>query len=92
LCEVDALKIYKLFTTGPGGKITNKGVDYSKGGYPWVVEVRAASVNEAYRLLGGQIVAPTNRQAGVLSVDRSSGPPSRWPWEMDKATVAPQWS
>jgi hypothetical protein len=85
------MKIYKLFTTGPGGKITSESLDYSRGGYPWIVEVRATSIREAYGLLNRQIAAATSKEVGVVSVDRSSGPPSEWLWDMDKDTVAPQW-
>jgi hypothetical protein len=32
------MKTYRLFTTGPGGQITNRSLDHSKGGYPWIVK------------------------------------------------------
>ena len=78
-------------SSGPGGSITNKSIDYSRGGYPWVAKVRAASVGEAMSLLRRQIAAKTARGAGVVSVDISSGPPAVWPWKMDRAAVTPQW-
>jgi hypothetical protein len=80
------MKTYRLFTTGPGGQITNRSLDYSKGGYPWIVKVRAASVQKAYGFLSRQTEA-TSRGPGVISVDRSSGP-RQWPWDMKEAAVA----
>jgi hypothetical protein len=81
--------IHTLFTAGPGGPITTRSLDYSKGGYPWIVKVRAASVQKARGLLIHQIVS-SERGPGVISVDRSSRP-GQWPWKMNKDTVAPQW-
>jgi hypothetical protein len=85
------MKTYTLFTSGPGGRITNKSIDYSKGGYPWMAKVRAKSVEDANRLLKRQIAATTPRGEGVVSLDISSGPSKNWPWAMDRDTVASQW-
>jgi hypothetical protein len=85
------MKEIDLWSGGPDGPVTSKSKDYSAGGYPWIVVVRADSVSEALELLSNQTAAEGDG-AGVISIDRSEGPPKVWPWDMDKKQVAPQWS
>lgn len=81
------MRTYKLFTTGPGGRITNKTVDYAKGGFPWIVEVRAESLRDAHRLLSAQTPARDLKSKGIVSIDRSAGP-GQWPWDIDQDAFA----
>lgn len=80
------MKTFELYSAGPGGPITNKSAEYSRGGYPWKFRVRANSVAEATALCVKQVVATGD--AGVLTVDHRDASGAGWPWKMDINAVA----
>lgn len=85
------MKIYTLYSAGPDAPFTIYSRDYSQGGYPWVITIRAASMRDAVELFRTQTACPGPRKAGVLTVDRSDGPPAVWPWALSYTQVTPQW-
>jgi len=96
------MRIYTLFTSGPGGRITNQTGKYRNG--QWIATVRAYSVTEAYShlarqqwtehrnpVLGNKSNAddPTDSREGILFI--YGGPEGNsWPWELPRALDARQ--
>lgn len=82
------LRTYELYTSAPGGRISNAGRDYHSG--MWVVQVRARSIRQAYALLARQVVS-AGMTEGVVAIDNSQpryvGGHVHWPWHMPQAVV-----
>lgn len=74
------MKIHTLYAAGPDGPITSEDIDHVRGGYPWIVEIRASSAKQALTLLMSQTEATQPDARDVVSVSRSSGP-GQWPWK-----------
>lgn len=74
------LRKYQLFATGPGGRLSNQISKYLEWKPDvWVVEVKAKSIKQAYWVTANAVVAERGK-AGIVSVDRSSGPGGYFPW------------
>ena len=84
------LRVYELYTTGPGGHISNSSRFYDSG--MWIARVRAKSIKHAYWLLASQVGSMTERQPGIVFLDSSAGPQiAGWPWDLPMRTYGPRW-
>jgi hypothetical protein len=79
------MKTYELFTTGPGGEITNSVVTASRWPPCWRATVKAESIRYAYSRLARQVESQEHGNAGVVSLDHNNGPSAAgWPWRMQR--------
>lgn len=83
------LKRYRLYTWGPKGDIYSRSCDYVTG--MWIVEVKAESIKQAYRLLGKEVYSEGRGSPGIVELDRAWAMSwSKWPWK-NKSLMPKLW-
>lgn len=82
-------RIYELYVGCPGGRPTNKSIDYHSG--MWIAEIRATSIKQAYAILYAQSFSKSYYDIGIVGMDNSSGPGRGWPWK-GRPCSGPDWT
>lgn len=72
-------RVYTVYTSCPGGRISTRTADYHSG--DWVVEVRATSIKQAYYLVGNRVFAKDTISLGIVGLGRNDRPDARCPWD-----------